>query len=149
VRLRLPGVPIGLLVALAVVASACTSGGSTDGAGSSGPSTIGSETPVASATAYTYTRGGVSANLRYTSGEGVLTVTNKSGGELPAPGVYLLRADDGRRVEGRLSVADALPDGATRTYRVTFATELAPRDVGLIVLLIGRDNYGAFIPPTD
>lgn len=146
--MRLRRAQIGLLVLLAG-AAACTSGGSSGGTGSGGPSNSASETPVASATAYTYARAGVSASLRYTPGGGVLTVTNKSGGDLPPPGVYLLRADDGRRVEGRLSPADPLPDGATRTYRVTFATALARRDVGLVLLLIGRDNYGAFIPPTS
>lgn len=139
---------IGLVVLLAAGTAACTSGGGSDGAGSRGPSEGGSATPAASATAYTYARAGVSANLRYTPGGGVLTVTNESGGELPSPGIYLLRADDGRRVEGQLDAADPLLDGATRTYRVTFATALAPGDVGLILLLIGRDNYGAFIPPT-
>ena len=146
--MRLRRLPVGLLVLLAVGTAACTSGGSADGAKGPEPSNVGSGTPVASATAYTYARGGVSANLRYTPGDGVLTVTNRSGGDLPAPGVYLLRADDGRRVEGRVSAADPLLDGATRTYRVTFATALASRNVGLILLLIGRDNYGAFIPPT-
>lgn len=145
--MRLRGVPIGLMVVLAVVSTGCTSGGSGDET-SAPRSDGGSGTQVASATAYTYARGGVSANLRYTPGGGVLTVTNRSGGDLPPPGLYLLRADDGGRVEGQLSTADPLLDGATRTYQVTFATALAARNVGLIVLLIGRDNYGALIPPT-
>jgi hypothetical protein len=146
--MRLPRPPLALVLLLAAGTAACTSGGSSDAPTSPGLSTSDSGTPVASRTEYSYTRGGVSASLRYTPGGGVLTVINKSGGDLPAPGVYLLRADDGRRVEGRLTAAARLSDGATRTYRVTFATALAPRDVGLILLLIGRDNYGAFIPPT-
>lgn len=139
---------IGLTIALAAVAAGCTSAGSGDETPSPPRSEGGIGTPVASATAYTYARGGVSASLRYTPGGGVLTVANHNGSDLPAPGLYLLRADDGGRVEGRLSTANPLLDGATRTYRVTFATALAPQNVGLIVLLIGRDNYGALIPPT-
>jgi len=144
---RARGVRAGLVVLLAIGTTACTRASSVEDGGRS-PSASGSQTPIASADAYTYQRAGVSASLRYTPGGGELTVTNKSGEDLPAPGVYLLRADDGRRVEGQVSTADPLIDGATRTYSVTFATALAPRDVGLILLLIGRDNYGAFIPPT-
>lgn len=139
---------VALLVALAAAAAGCTSEGRTAGTQSPPPSGGDTGTPVISATAYSYARGGVSAKLRYTPGGGVLTVTNNSGGDLPAPGLYLLRAEDGGRVEGRLSPARPLPEGATRTYQVTFATALPPRNVGLIVLLIGRDNYGALIPPT-
>lgn len=131
----------------ATAAAACTS--STGGAdGSPTPTAVVTQTPTSSAMDYTYARSGVSARLRYTPGGGVLTIANKSGEEIPQPGVYLLRAEDGRRVEGTVAGAAPLPNGASRTYRVTFAASFARRDVGLILLLIGRDNYGAFIPPT-
>lgn len=146
--MRLGALGVGFLVAIAAVGTACTSGGSPSPTASRGTSAAGSGTPVASAIDYTYTRAGVSAELRYRLGGGVLTVTNRSGGDLPSPGIYLLRADDGTRIDARLSAANPLTDGSTRTYTVTFASSLAPRDVGLILLLIGRDNYGAFIPPT-
>lgn len=97
---------------------------------------------------YTLDRGGVGASFRYRPGGGTLIMTNRSGAQIAAPGIYLLDASDGRRVPGRVTGYAPIPDGATYTFKVAFIRAVAPDDVGLVVLLVGAANYGAFVPPS-
>jgi hypothetical protein len=41
----------------------------------------------------------------------------------------------------------SIPDGKTGDFKVTFPPEVRPDTIGLLILLIGPDNYGAFVPP--
>jgi hypothetical protein len=41
--------------------------------------------------------------------------------------------------------AAAVPAGETESFDVTL-DGIAVKDIGLVVLLMGRDNYGAFVP---
>ena len=141
---------IAVLALLAALTTACTESGS-GGSGPSGGVVSGSgQTPspaVAKPGVYTLDKSGVSADLRYEAGGWTLIVTNRSGAQIAAPGIYLLGARDGRRVAGRVTGYAPIPDGATYTFKVALARAVAPEDVGLAILLVGAANFGAFVPP--
>jgi hypothetical protein len=140
----------------AVLLSACTSNdGSGDtpptssGSGSSTqPSSVTSSTPPGSHTDYTYENAGVIAAVKYAPDKSTLTVTNHTGAEIPAPGIYMLDARDGHRIAGTVENSEPVPAASSKDFTVTFAEQEDQANVGLMILLIGHANYGAFVPPT-
>jgi hypothetical protein len=147
--MRPPARWLAILVVLASLTVACTRSGSTSG-GSVGPSA--SSSPVVAPTSvapgggvYVYENAGLTATLDLHAGTGTLRIDNHTGRELSAPGFYLLDARDGRHVDGTVEDATATPEGSTEEFDVRFSG-LEVRNIGLAVLLIGRDNYGAFVP---
>ncbi len=42
--------------------------------------------------------------------------------------------------------AQPVEDGAQATFQVQFPPEVTPKSLGLVILLFGSDNYGAFAP---
>jgi hypothetical protein len=93
---------------------------------------------------YVYQNAGLTATLDLEAGGGTLEIANETGRELAVPRFYLLDARDGRRVDGVVERATSTPDGTTSSFDVTFSG-LEVRNIGLAVLLIGQDNYGAFV----
>jgi hypothetical protein len=147
--MRLPARPLATLVVLIALPTACTgSGRSSEGSvGASAPSS-----PVVVPTSvapgggvYVYENAGLTATLDLHPGTGTLRIDNHTGRELSPPDFYLLDARDGRRVDGMVEGATATPEGSTAEFDVRFSG-LEVRNIGLAVLLIGRDNYGAFVP---
>jgi hypothetical protein len=135
---------VALLVTLSILfASACTGGGS-NGSGTSSGITSPSFSVPPGTTLYVYSFGGLVAGMLLRDGRGTLEIRNDTGRELPPPGFYILAAKDGHRVEGSVASPAAVPEGRTVTFQVSF-TGLAEEDIGLIVLLMGADNYGAFV----
>ena len=136
-----------VVVLVAAAAPACTSGPAADGSPSPRPS-VSSPIPTVSVSAgttvYVYQNAGLTATLELRGHGGTLEIANDTGRELAAPAFYLLDARDGHRVEGHVDAADATPNGKTSTFRVTF-DGIEVSNVGLAVLLIGSDNYGAFV----
>jgi len=135
------------LVLVAVFAAACTSGG-----GGEGASTLGSPTsPPPSGPVrfqlgeYSYRFGGITAELSFDASTATLEVKNASGAALDAPSLYVIDAT-GARHDGTVDAASAIPDGASATFQVTFPGEVKPRTIGLVILLFGDSNYGAFAP---
>jgi hypothetical protein len=131
-----------------VLVGGCT-GNRGDDRSSSGPppatSTSVVPTSVAPGTGvYVYQNAGLTATLDLEPGSGTLEIDNGTGRELAQPGFYLLDARDGRRVDGVVDGATPTPDGDAKTFAVTFSG-LEVRNIGLAVLLIGRDNFGAFV----
>jgi len=106
-------------------------------------------TPEATATGppgtavYLYANPGLVATMHLDGDSGTLTIENDTGGELPPPGFYILDASTGDRVIGEVKDPTAIPIGETRTFRVSFSG-LGIKDIGLVILVIGHDNYGAF-----
>jgi hypothetical protein len=146
-----PARPIAALLTLAVLGVA----GCTDEPAGSSPS------PGASATApptedvprqvkgqYTYQNAGLYANVRFApDGGATLVIRNDTGRTLPRPGLYVQHAATGREIDGRVLNAAPIPDGEVGTFDVAFPPEVRPDTIGLLILLIGPDNYGAFVPP--
>ncbi len=93
--------------------------------------------------AYSYL--GVGATLSWSGGEGTLKVHNGSDTQLGAPGLYAVTTDR-PQVPGTVTDAAAIPAGGSGTFAVAFPSDLAPDDVGLIALLFGDENWGAFSP---
>jgi hypothetical protein len=140
------------VVVTATLAASCTTSTATE-PDSSGTSGIGSRsdtvTPEATAigppgaAVYRYANPGLLATLSLEGESGTLAIENDTGRELAPPGLYVLEARTGARVEGEVKDPSAIPDGEMKTFRVSFS-ELGTKDVGLVILLIGRDNFGAF-----
>lgn len=138
------------LVVAAALVVACTK--STDaepratGTAGSGSGTV---TPGQTATGppgtavYRYTNPGLVATMSLDGDSGTLAIENDTGRDLPRPGFYILDARSGDRVNGQVKGAVSIPNGETKTFRVSFGA-LGMKDIGLVILLIGHDNYGAF-----
>jgi hypothetical protein len=152
VRLRrLTAFPLVLTMGLA----ACTGGGSSET--SIAPSTpsqsplptvdVGQVVFVPGKFAYSYLD--VDVTLDWSGGNGTLKVHNGSGSELEEPGLYAVTAER-PRVSGTVAGGAPIPAGASATFAVTFPTDLSPDAVGMIALLFGDENWGAFSPvPKD
>lgn len=131
---------------LVLVLAACTDegagGGDTNGAtGASGePSPTISVAPGASV--YLYANAGLVVTLDLDSL--TMEVENGTGRSLPKPDFYVLRAKDGSQVDGRVVDATAIPAGETASFAVQLG-DVASQDIGLVILLMGGDNYGAFV----
>jgi hypothetical protein len=147
-----PGALFLWVVVIWSLAASCTSRTSTE-SNTSGTGGNGSRsetvTPEATATGppgtavYRYANPGLLATLSLDGDSGTLAIQNDTGRELAPPGVYILEARTGARVEGEVKDPTAIPDGETKTFRVAFSG-LGTKDIGLVILLMGRDNYGAF-----
>ena len=138
------------LVLFAPLAVACIGGG--DGASSTPPppaSTTSSPTAVGPGTNakgdYVYDHFGVTATLHLSGTTGTLEIVNKTGITLGRPGFYLLDARDGHRVDGTVDGATDTTAGATATFDVSF-TGLEVKDIGMAVLTMGDENFGALAP---
>lgn len=139
-----------LVVLLALLAGACTGAKgqpneTPSGSGSSETATV----SVAPGTAlYRYVNAGLTATLELkgTSNQltGTLEIQNDTGRTLPKPAFYVLDARDGHRIDGEVDASADVPDGQTQTFQITF-DGLELKNLGLVVLLMGRDNYGAFV----
>jgi hypothetical protein len=94
---------------------------------------------------YRYGFGGVTASLSFDGSAATLEVKNASGADLAAPGLYVV-SGTGEHVDG--SVADAAPiaDGSSAMFQVTFPDQVTSKTIGLVILLFGDSNYGAFAP---
>jgi hypothetical protein len=139
-----------LAVALALVLAGCTGSGDNGGkspGGGGNPGNGSGEPSVtisipASSSVYRYENEGLVATIDF--GAHTLEIDISTGRELPKPGFYVLDARDGHRVDGTVDGAANVPEGQTMTFDVSLPGVEA-KSVGLVVLLIGKDNYGAFV----
>lgn len=131
-----------------VLGAACTGGGKTPPASGTARPTTSTPTPVVSVSAgpgvFVYQNAGLTATLHLTGDTGTLEIANETGRELAPPGFYLLDARDGHRVDGTVTDAKPTPNDATATFDVRFSG-LQVWNVGLAVLVMGSDNFGAFV----
>ena len=143
-----------LWVMAAMLATSCTKGTDTEARASSttGNGTGNASetvTPEATATGppgtavYRYTNPGLLATMSLDGDSGTLAIENDTGRELPPPGFYILDARTGHRVGGEVKDPTVIPNGEAKTFRVSFSG-LGIKDIGLVILLVGHDNYGAF-----
>jgi hypothetical protein len=138
------------LVLLGVLSVGCTGGGSGTPSSSGTHPTGAASTPpppVSISTGpgvFVYQNAGLTAVLHLTGNKGALEIDNKTGRELPSPGFYLLDARDGHRVDGTVDNPEPTPDNTDATFDVTFSG-LQVWNIGLAVLVMGSDNFGAFV----
>lgn len=151
-----PMKPTGRLVALlclAIALGACTGddGGGNGSTASTGPSTTGQvPTPAQTFTGapgtatYEYANEGLLVTLDLNGSNGTLAVENDSEHDLDPPGLYVEDAVDGHEID--VQVVDSAPVAAGE--QASFDVKLdgiTVDDIGLLVLLFGADNYGAFV----
>jgi hypothetical protein len=148
-----PMKPTGRLVALlclAIALGACT-GGDGGSTGATGASTI-SEVPTPAQTftgapgtaTYEYANEGLVVTVGLDGSDGTLEVENDSEHDLGPPGLYVEDAVDGHEIDGE--VADSAPVAAGETASFDVRLDgITVDDIGLLVLLFGADNYGAFV----
>ena len=152
-----PMKPTGRLVALSCVAialGACTGGGGGGDGGptaSTGPGTT-REVPTPAQTftgapgtaTYEYANEGLLVTVDLDGSEGTLEVENDSGHDLDPPGLYVEDAVDGHEIDGDVVASAPVPAGESATFDVML-DDITVDDIGLLVLLFGADNYGAFV----
>jgi hypothetical protein len=152
-----PMKPTGRLVALlclAIALGACTG---EDAAGDGG--TLGatdasttSEVPTPAQTftgapgtaTYEYANEGLLVTVGLDGSDGTLEVENDSQHDLDPPGLYVEDAVDGHEVDGEVVDSAPVAAGETATFDVRL-DGITVDDIGLLVLLFGADNYGAFV----
>ena len=140
-------VVLGLALALAL--SACTGddgNGGQQGGGDGGKSPEPTPSDIViepgDSGVYRYANAGLVATLDL---EGrTLEIENGTGRDLPKPDFYVLEALDGTQIDGRVEEPAPVPAGETMTFDVVLDGVQAD-DIGLVVLLMGQDNYGAFV----
>ena len=135
---------------LTVALVACT--GDDEPAPERSPTT--SPPPVTSADSYVFTdAAGIEARIAIEGEGAVLTVTNDTGAALPYAGVYVLDARDGSRVDWTVLEAGAVPEGESEVpegeseWQVERPPVPEAKHIGLVVMLFGGEDYGAFVPP--
>ncbi len=139
------------LLALAVmVLGACTGGdgGSTAPTGPSPTSAV--PTPAQTFTgapgtaAYEYANEGLLVTVDLDGSDGTMEVENDSGHDLDPAGLYVEDAVDGHRIDGTVLDSAPVAAGDRATFDVRL-DDITADDIGLLVLLFGADNYGAFV----
>ncbi len=134
------------LVLVVAALAACTGGGG-GGGGSpkpSGPPVTSSTTVSVSPNpaVYLYENAGLVATVDLDAH--TMVVQNGTGQELGAPGFYVLAADDGHQVDGKVVDAAPVPDGRTVTFGIAL-TGIDRSNIGLMLLVVGDTNDGAFV----
>ena len=148
-----PMKPTGRLVALlclAIALGACTGedGGTTGATGASMTSEV--PTPAQTFTGapgtatYEYANEGLLVTVGLDGSDGTLEVENDSQHDLDPPGLYVEDAVDGHEVDGEVLDSAPVAAGETATFDVRL-DGITVDDIGLLVLLFGADNYGAFV----
>jgi len=145
--------PTGRLVALlclAIALGGCT-GGDGGSTGSTGPTTTTVvPTPAQTFTGapgtatYEYANEGLLVTVHLDGSDGTLEVENDSEHDLGPPGLYVEDAVDGHEIDGEVVNSAAVAAGETATFDVRL-DGITVDDIGLLVLLFGADNYGAFV----
>ena len=144
------GRPVALLVLVMVLLGACTGGG--DGsAPTTGPTrTSVIPTPAQTFTGppgtavYEYANEGLLVTVDLDGSSGTMEVENDSEHDLDAPGLYVEDAVDGHQIDGTVVDGAPVPAGGRATFDVRL-DDITADGIGLLVLLFGADNYGAFV----
>lgn len=139
-----------VLLLLAIALGACTGddGGTTEPSGPSPTSDV--PTPAQTFTGapgtavFEYANEGLLVTLELDGSEGTLEVDNGSANDLDAPGVYVKDAVDGHEIDGEVLASAPVAAGERATFDVTL-DGITVDDIGLLVLLFGADDYGAFV----
>ena len=94
---------------------------------------------------FRYVTPGLLVTLELKTNTGTMMVRNSSGEDLGKPGLYVFD-QSGKRINGKVLAAAPVADGAKATFRVQFPSEVNDKTEGLVVLLFGGNNFGAFAP---
>lgn len=149
------GRSLALVLVATLLFAACTGddrpegddGGSSAPTGATGETAVTPVGPTNAATdsaTYQYVNAGLRVVMQVDGTAGTIEIENDTDHEVGKPDFYLLDARTGARSEGRVDGGVPVAAGETGTFDVAFAGPKI-REIGLVVLLLGRDNYGAFV----
>ena len=93
---------------------------------------------------YEYANEGLLVTVELDGSEGTLEVDNGSTNDLDPPDVYVEDAVDGHEIDGEVLNSAPVAAGERATFDVTL-DGVTVDDIGLLVLLFGADNFGAFV----
>jgi hypothetical protein len=134
---------------LAAIAVACHGGGSGSALPPTGSSPV-TETPSVQVSftpgSFKYVNSGLTVTLRLANNTGTMQVQNKTGHDLDKPSLYVEDGTDGHRIDGKVVGATPVANGQIKTFQVQFPPAVSPKEIGLVLLLFGTLNYGAFAP---
>ena len=137
-------VMLGLAVATLALA-ACTADADPPADAEGSPQT--SPPPVTSTDSYVFTdAAGIEARITLEGEARCSPSRTTPAATLPRPGVYVLDARDGTRVDWTVVEAAALSEGESE-WQVERPTVPEAKHIGLVVMLFGGEDYGAFVPP--
>jgi hypothetical protein len=146
-----PMKPTGRVALLAVLAAAlvgsCTGGGNPQPTATTTavvPTPAETFTGAPGTAVYSYANEGLLVTVRLDGSVGTLEVENDTDSDLEAPDVYVLDASDGHEIDGDVLASAPVAAGQTATFDVSI-DRIGVDDIGLLVLLFGADNYGAFV----
>jgi hypothetical protein len=94
---------------------------------------------------FEYAWDGVDIRFSMDGSAGTLEIDNGSGRRLAAPGLYAILGDGIRR-DATIDDASPIPDGRQASFEVAFPDGVDETTVGLVILLIGGNNWGAMAP---
>ncbi len=138
-----------LIVLVAVFAAACTGGGSSSSLTVTPSATPTSPVPTGPVRFepghYRYDFGGVTADISFDGNGATMDVKNATGAELAPPRVYVIDGTGAHR-DGTVVDSTSIPDGQSATFTVTFPDQVTKESIGLVILLFGDSNWGAFSP---
>lgn len=95
---------------------------------------------------YRYANSGLQVTFEIEGATGTLTVENGTGHDLDKPSLYILNATDGSRTDLKVIDPQPVPDGKTMEFQVRLPQGLLVKDIGWVDLILGRDDYGGFVP---
>jgi hypothetical protein len=143
-RLAVPIALVGLL------ATGCTGGdGSTVASGSTPASTSASQSsgPVTITPGhFRYSNAGLTVTLELKESTGTMEVDNGSGHDLGKPRLVIVDGVTTKQWDDRIAGAEPIPDGQQATFQIQLPAGVTAKSLGLINLIFGSDNYGAFAP---
>jgi hypothetical protein len=93
---------------------------------------------------YEYVNAGLRVVMEIDGPGGTMQVENGTDHEVGRPGFYILDATTGDPTDGRVQAGAPVEAGGSASFDVSMQG-VAIEDVGLVILLLGKDNYGAFV----
>jgi hypothetical protein len=135
-----------------LAAVACTNGGTSrsispgSGSGSTAPTAVPTTQVAITPGEFRYVNAGLVVTLTLKTNIGTMVVDNGADHDLAKPDLYVLDGSTGKRIDGKVLNAQPVPQGGKQTFKVQFPPEVNDKELGLVILLFGPDNYGAFAP---
>ena len=124
--------------------AATTSSGGTTSTSSAVPTPAATFTAAPGTATYTYAMDGLTVTVDLDGSDGRMQVENDTQHDLDAPDLYVLDAVDGHEIDGDVVSSAPVPAGDSATFDVAL-DGVDVDDIGLLVLLFGADDYGAFV----
>lgn len=134
-------VAVGVALVVVLATSACTKSDEATSSPTAAASVADIDVPQGD---YGWAAYGVTATLVPGQDSWTLDIKNASGEKLGAPGIYALASDDGHQIDATVEDSQPLADGAEETLNVVWPQDFDPKNVGMVLLLMGDELYGGF-----